>query len=197
MEMNFIHFLSDISILCIWRWTFDTKTWKYCSITMKYLYRPISICCIWRSNIEMKFTLKCTSPSPYAILDMEILVQISIFSGLHMEISAHFHPKYGDMAKIWRYWGSLWHATAITWRLNDDLKLGQSTFLNTLSRVSKVSASEEIARYPNGKTPLCHAPVTLPWLGYLEAEWRPETRGIDVSQHAESIFEGPRSWGHR
>ena len=39
----------------------------------------------------------------------------------------------------------------------DDLKLGESTFLNTLSRFSKVPASEDIARYPNWKTPLCHA----------------------------------------
>ena len=44
-----------------------------------------------------------------------------------------------------------------TWRLNDDLKLGESTFLNTLSRLAKVPASEEIARYPNWKTPFCHA----------------------------------------
>ena len=44
-----------------------------------------------------------------------------------------------------------------TWRLNDDLKLGESTFLNTLSRFSKVPAPEDIARYPNQKTPLCHA----------------------------------------
>ena len=44
-----------------------------------------------------------------------------------------------------------------TWRLNDDLKLGESTFLNTLSRLAKVPAPEEIARYPNWKTPFCHA----------------------------------------
>ena len=44
-----------------------------------------------------------------------------------------------------------------TWRLNDDLKLGESTFLTTLSRLAKVPASEEIARYPNWKTPFCHA----------------------------------------
>ena len=44
-----------------------------------------------------------------------------------------------------------------TWRLNDDLKLGESTFLGTLSRVAKVPASEEISRYPNWKTPFCHA----------------------------------------
>ena len=36
-----------------------------------------------------------------------------------------------------------------TSRLSDGLKLGESTFLNTLSRLAKVPASEEIARYPN------------------------------------------------
>ena len=35
-----------------------------------------------------------------------------------------------------------------TYIVMDELKLGESTFLNTLSRFSKVSASEEIARYP-------------------------------------------------
>ena len=44
-----------------------------------------------------------------------------------------------------------------TWRLNDDLKLGESTFLNTLSRLTKVPAPEEIARYPNWKSSFCHA----------------------------------------
>ena len=44
-----------------------------------------------------------------------------------------------------------------TWRLNDDLKLGESTFLNTLSRLAKVLAPEEIAKYSNWKTPFCHA----------------------------------------
>ena len=48
------------------------------------------------------------------------------------------------------------------------MKLGGSTFLNTLSRLAKVPTPEEAARYPNWKTPLCHAlsrtchaPVTL------------------------------------
>ena len=34
--------------------------------------------------------------------------------------------------------------------------------------------------------------VTHPWLGYLEVVWGAETRGIDVSHHAESIGGGPR-----
>ena len=39
-------------------------------------------------------------------------------------------------------------------RLSDGLKLGESTFLNTLSRLAKVPASEETARYPNRNLPL-------------------------------------------
>ena len=38
---------------------------------------------------------------------------------------------------------------------------------------------------------ICHAPVTLQWLGHIDRELTPETGGIDVSQHTESIFEGP------
>ena len=38
----------------------------------------------------------------------------------------------------------------------DDLKLGESTFLNTLNRFSKARDPEDIARYPNQKT----SPVT-------------------------------------
>ena len=44
-----------------------------------------------------------------------------------------------------------------TRRLNDDLKLGESTFLNTPSRLAKVPAPEEIARYTNWNISFCHA----------------------------------------
>ena len=41
-----------------------------------------------------------------------------------------------------------------TSRLSDGLKLGESTFLNTLNRLAKVPASEEITRYPQPKITL-------------------------------------------
>ena len=48
------------------------------------------------------------------------------------------------------------------------LKIEESPFLDTLSRLAKVPTSEEIARWSNWKPPLCHAvsrschaPVTL------------------------------------
>ena len=39
--------------------------------------------------------------------------------------------------------------------------------------------------------------VPLQWLGYLHVEVWSDTRGIEVSQHAESIFDGPHLWGRR
>ena len=55
-----------------------------------------------------------------------------------------------------------------TCQVSGGLKLGESTFLNTLSRLAKLRASEEVSTYPNWKSPLCHAvsrtchAVTLP-----------------------------------
>ena len=55
-----------------------------------------------------------------------------------------------------------------TFQVSGGLKLGESTFLNTLSRLAKLRASEEVSTYPNWKSPLCHAvsrtchAVTLP-----------------------------------
>ena len=39
----------------------------------------------------------------------------------------------------------------------------------------------------------CHAPVTHLWLRHPAVSDMTQTMGIDVSQHAESIFEGPSS----
>ena len=37
--------------------------------------------------------------------------------------------------------------------------------------------------------------VTHPWMTHVPVEWEAENRGIDVSQHAESIGETPSIWG--
>ena len=44
-------------------------------------------------------------------------------------------------------------AVTIQW-LSDGLKLGEWTFINSLIRVSKIQASEDVASYPNQKTHL-------------------------------------------
>ena len=51
------------------------------------------------------------------------------------------------------------------WTGHRGLKLQGSTFLNELSRLAKELDLEDIASWPNQKSPpvtLCHAPVTLP-----------------------------------
>ena len=62
-------------------------------------------------------------------------------------------------------------------------------------KVAYYYVTREISVRPGPAGPaapfLSRCPVTHPWMGYLAVSVGAETRGIAVSQHAESIGEGP------